>query len=79
MNSSEKRQLGHDRRRHDGGPPMGWKERRRCTERRIPVVEEMEVSEAEWMQYFGRFNQHSRPSGAEFGEQAAAVLGRVVD
>lgn len=42
-----------DRRQHEIGPPRGWKDRRRTTERRIPEIEECEVSEAEWLLYFG--------------------------
>lgn len=46
-----------DRRDEDIGPPSGWKERRRKTERRIPRVEEYAVSEGEWQFYFGRVGQ----------------------
>ena len=37
-----------DRRQEDWGPPTGWRERRRTTERRLPEVREDEVSEAEF-------------------------------
>ncbi|MBS1161984.1 MAG: hypothetical protein H6R15_4403 [Proteobacteria bacterium] len=43
-----------DRRQQDIGPPSGWKERRRTTERRIPTIEECAVSESEWLMYFGK-------------------------
>ena len=42
-----------DRRQQELGPPNGWKDRRHTTERRIPEIAECEVSEAEWLFYFG--------------------------
>lgn len=42
-----------DRRQDEIGPPSGWKDRRRRTERRIPEIDEQEVSESEWLSYFG--------------------------
>jgi hypothetical protein len=43
-----------DRRDEDRGPPCGWKDRRRKAERRIPTVEETDMSESQWLNYFGR-------------------------
>ncbi|MDP3537687.1 MAG: hypothetical protein Q8S26_03185 [Azonexus sp.] len=42
-----------DRRQKECGPPRGWKDRRRSTERRIPEINETEVSDADWLLYFG--------------------------
>lgn len=42
-----------DRRQDELGPPEGWKDRRRRTERRMPEISEFVVSEAEWLSYFG--------------------------
>jgi hypothetical protein len=42
-----------DRRLEELGPPSGWKDRRRRTERRIPEIGVCEVSESEWLHYFG--------------------------
>lgn len=42
-----------DRRQEELGPPQGWKDRRRRTERRMPEINEFVVSEAEWLSYFG--------------------------
>lgn len=45
--------LLEDRRETELGPPLGWRERRRNTERRIPELAEQEVSENDWLRYFG--------------------------
>lgn len=42
-----------DRRQEELGPPQGWKDRRRRTERRMPEINEFVVSESEWLSYFG--------------------------
>lgn len=42
-----------DRRQEELGPPQGWKDRRRQTERRMPEIREFVVSESEWLSYFG--------------------------
>lgn len=42
-----------DRRQEELGPPQGWKDRRRRTERRMPEISEFVVSESEWLSYFG--------------------------
>lgn len=51
-NNFERRDCA-DRRQDEVGPPSGWKDRRRRTERRIPELDEYEVSETEWLAYFG--------------------------
>jgi hypothetical protein len=38
----------HDRRSDESGPPMGWRDRRRNVERRLPTVVEDEISLKEW-------------------------------
>lgn len=53
MNSTKERRLADDRRQEEVGPPSGWKDRRRRTERRIPKLSECDVSEEEWDFYFG--------------------------
>lgn len=54
MYTTTNRRRPNDRRQSDLGPPSGWKDRRRTTERRIPVIEERQVSESEWLTYFGK-------------------------
>jgi hypothetical protein len=56
MNSTKERRLADDRRQEEVGPPSGWRDRRRSTERRIPEISECDVSEAEWDFYFGPKN-----------------------
>jgi len=53
MKQSKERRGAHDRRQREIGPPKGWSDRRRSRERRIPGIAELEVSEAEWLMYFG--------------------------
>jgi len=54
MHMTSNRRSQADRRQDDIGPPSGWKDRRRSTERRIPAIEECEVSESEWLMFFGK-------------------------
>ena len=44
-----------DRRVDDLGPPMGWKERRRRVERRMPVVNEDEFTRSDWFGQMAAF------------------------
>jgi len=78
MNKISERRNPGDRRQLEAGPPHGWRDRRRRTERRIPEIEECVVSESEWQHYFGR-----RPAVAAADsltmEQAADIFGRVRD
>lgn len=53
MGKEHKTRAAQDRRDDDLGPPEGWKDRRRHTERRIPSVEEQDMTETEWLSYFG--------------------------
>lgn len=53
MRSKREPRDSADRRQEELGPPQGWKDRRRRTERRMPEINEFVVSEAEWLSYFG--------------------------
>lgn len=44
-----------DRRTEDGEPPLGWRERRRQVERRMPTVKEDEISQNEWFKRMASF------------------------
>lgn len=44
-----------DRRKDDGEPPLGWSERRRKVERRMPTVKEDEISQNEWFKRMAAF------------------------
>lgn len=45
MSDKFKPRSEQDRRAIDNGPPTGWKERRRNTERRMPEVKEISIAE----------------------------------
>jgi len=45
----------HDRRSEELGPPCGWRERRVNVERRLPIVREDAISEAEWFRQLALF------------------------
>lgn len=47
------RRRGHDRRQRDMGPPRDCPDRRRRAERRLPQVNEVDISEKEWKALFG--------------------------
>ncbi|PKO33394.1 MAG: hypothetical protein CVU34_12625 [Betaproteobacteria bacterium HGW-Betaproteobacteria-7] len=67
-----------DRRQDEVGPPSGWKDRRRRTERRIPELDECEVSETEWLAYFGGADKPAQPaSGVAGNELSAEVFDRI--
>jgi hypothetical protein len=53
MIRKDKRALQEDRRGADVGPPKGWRDRRKGVERRIPVTEEVDVTDSQWATYFG--------------------------
>ena len=42
------RRLNEDRRDEELGPPIGWHDRRRSVERRLPSVEEGKIALHEW-------------------------------
>lgn len=54
MNDSERRNASDRRMDDELGPPSGWRERRKSTERRIPQIEEQALSEEEWSLYFAQ-------------------------
>jgi len=53
------------------GPPEGWKDRRRQTERRLPEILESVVSESEWQTYFCRPEKAAPPLAALPGGENA--------
>jgi hypothetical protein len=57
MSNKFERRDTDDRRQEEFGPPQGWRDRRRQTERRMPEIDEFEVSELEWEVYFGSLRQ----------------------
>jgi len=63
-----------DRRQDDIGPPSGWKDRRRRTERRIPELDECEFTESQWLTYFGGAGKPALAGGSEL---AAEVFDRI--
>lgn len=63
-----------DRRQNEFGPPSGWKDRRRRTERRIPELDECEVSESEWLAYFGAAGKPALAAGGGAGSELAAEV-----
>jgi len=80
MSRNNERRAASDRRQDEIGPPSGWKERRRRTERRMPEIDEHEVTESEWLTYFGRAAKDRIPSGSQHAyERAAEVLERTRD
>ena len=74
MKRIDKRGPHEDRRIEDIGPPEGWRDRRKRVERRIPSTEVVEVSDAEWAEYFA--NPAKKAAEDEHGA-AADILDRV--
>lgn len=74
--STERRAQG-DRRQRDVGPPDGWGERRRRTERRLPAAEETEMSADEFARFFGAAIAKAARTDDHLLDQAADVLSRV--
>lgn len=78
-NKCERRDCA-DRRQDEVGPPSGWKDRRRRTERRIPEIDECEVSESEWLAYFGGAAKPALAAGGvPNNELTAEVFDRIRD
>ena len=75
MGKEQKARAANDRRDDDLGPPCGWKERRRNTERRIPTVEEQTMTEEEWLSYFSPAAADDTDT-AQTSEAAADILGK---
>ena len=78
MTNHNERRAPNDRRSEDSGPPSGWKDRRRRTERRIPEIREQTMTEAEWQQYFGG-GSPVKPEQAPMVDAAASVFDKVRD
>ena len=55
MNTGTERRVLTDRRQRNNGPARGCRERRRHVERRLPSVEELAISEADWQLLFGAY------------------------
>jgi hypothetical protein len=79
MTNDNERRAPKDRRDEDNGPPHGWKDRRRRTERRIPAIEEQTISEDEWLLYFGGSSAPTRPELVPAAEIAATVFDKIRD
>jgi len=61
----------HDRRSEELGPPGGWRERRLSVERRLPIVQEDIISEAEWFKRLAQFITKKRAAEKAHGEAPA--------
>lgn len=79
MNHHKERRDRDDRRREECGPPQGWKDRRRRTERRMPEIGECEVSEAEWLAYFGSGRPNAAANTLAVSDTSAEVFDRIRD
>ena len=74
MKNIDKRSPHEDRRIDDIGPPEGWRDRRKRVERRIPTSHEVEVSDAEWIEYF---SNPAKKAAEDEHAAAADILDRV--
>lgn len=54
-----------DRRNHDVGPPVGWRDRRRCADRR--KIEVAETSFREWAAYRAKWLMNMREAETALG------------
>jgi len=81
MSNHNERRDSDDRRQEESGPPRGWKDRRRRTERRMPEINEHVVSEAEWLAYFGAGREVASPANSPIiaSESSADIFDRVRD
>jgi len=62
----DNRNYPQDRRSSDIGPPLGWRDRRMTAERRLPIVQEDALTEAEWFRLMTRY-MHSKKGNARSG------------
>lgn len=69
MKPKDCRRKSDERRQLDSGPPAGWKERRRAVERRLPGVEEVEMSENEFFALLMRNRQKLREADDDLAPQ----------
>lgn len=74
MSDKSERRACADRRQLEMVPPCGWKDRRRRTERRIPELSECQVSEAEWLAYFGGIVRPTLAAGVVARTDVAAEV-----
>lgn len=72
------RRTRSERRQFDFGPPSNCLERRKRTERRLPVAEETEISAADFAAYFGSAVKASAAND-HLLDQAAEILDRARD
>jgi hypothetical protein len=56
MTSENRRDSRADRRGHDRGPPTNCYERRKRPERRLPQVEDADISAGEFASLFSRYS-----------------------
>lgn len=74
MSKENRQRTIQDRRVDESGPPHGWKDRRRRTERRIPEIVEFVATESEWLMYFGPSRQPDPTASAYASSEAAADI-----
>lgn len=67
-----------ERRTHDYGPPKGLRERRCEQERRVTLVQEVELSDHQWSSYFSQ-SQINRMAQQDVADPAAFILERARD
>jgi hypothetical protein len=78
MLNDPERRVRFEQRQRDIGPPKICAERRKKAERRMPNLEEAEMSDAEWQLYFGNTQKAGAPNDAG-AEHAAAIFDRARD
>ena len=54
MNEADNRRQIKDRRKRDMGPPPGWRDRRSKPDRRLPELDELQMSAEDFAKMFGR-------------------------
>lgn len=70
------RRMQTDRRHRDAGPPRGWSERRRRSERRLPMAVVDEISADDFARYFSSMSKADKPE-VQVSDEAAAVFDRL--
>ena len=79
MKNIDKRSPHEDRRIDDIGPPEGWRDRRKRVERRIPTSHEVEVSDAEWIEYFANPAKNATNPAKKAAEDEHAPAADILD
>ena len=77
--TTEYKERQPDRRQEELGPPPGWAERRRRVERRLPQAQEAEISDADWLLFFGTAGAAQPDRNVVTFDMAAEVFDRVRD